>query len=231
MNGDTPGDPGDEGGDRATESRDREDADDATITRRRLVASGAATWASVSLAGCNYITDPGPPDEGGDGGDGGDDPTPTVTTTTTTTDSPPATPTDDGTPGGTDDGGDDTPTETPSPTPTATPTATPTESCDSIGRFFPGMEVGLHVSIYDPETGEALGGDAIDSVTVEFPGADFGPLELNWEGPHEAFSRDSWGSKVVTDDDAEPGTYEYHVSVNGGEADVEGTISDQFTIV
>jgi len=214
MNSDTPGD---ETSERAENPSDQQNngADGDRITRRRLVASGAATWASVSLAGCNYITDPGT-------GDDDDTDTPTVTTTTTTTDAP-TTPGN----GGTDDGTDDTPTDTATPS----QTATPTESCDSVGRFLPGMEVGLHVSVFDPETGDALGADAIDSVTVEFPGADFDPIELNWEGPHEAFSRDSWGSKVVTDSGAEPGTYEYQVSIDGDDADIQGTISDQFTLV
>ena len=93
------------------------------------------------------------------------------------------------------------------------------------------MEVGLHVTVHDPRTGDVLGGDAIDAVTVEFPNADFGPLELNWEGAHENYSPDTWGSKVVTDPDAEPGTYEYEVTVSGDAVDVEGTITDRFTIV
>ena len=120
------------------------------MTRRRLVASGAATWASVSLAGCNYITDPGVE-------------TPAVSTETTTTGNTSTTNETSNTTdsdGGTGDDSTDGSTEEETGT-----------SCASIGRFSRGMEVGLHVAIYDPETGEPLGADAVDSVTIEFPDA------------------------------------------------------------
>ena len=195
--------------DDSAESTDEAPADGTDkqgLTRRRLVASGAATWATVSLAGCNYITDPGVE-------------TPTVTTETTTTDDPsPA----NGTNESTEDG---------DPEPTETPTEESTTSCASIGRFARGMEVGLHVGIYDPETGDPLGADAIDAVTIEFPEADYGPVELNWEGAHEAYDRDTWGSKIVTDADTDPGTYEYEVNVESDREDVAATISDRFTVV
>lgn len=181
--------------------------DEQGLTRRRLVASGAAAWATVGLAGCNYITDPGVE-------------TPTVSTETTTTDNPSGVnetnETDE-----TDDGSE----------PTETPTEESTTSCASIGRFSRGMEVGLHVGIYDPETGEPLGADAIEAVTIEFPEADYDPIELNWEGPHEAYDRDTWGSKIETDADTDPGTYEYEVNVESERDDVTARISDRFTIV
>lgn len=188
-------------------SDDMEDAAESPVTRRRVVAAGAATWASVSLAGCTYITDPGP----------------TVTNETTTTgnsssgnssDSDGNTSDSDGNESdGSEDGesGDD---------------------CASIGRFSPGMEVGLHVGIFDPETGDPLGADAVDTVTVDFPDADYGPLELNWKGAHEAFDPATWGSKIVTDPDIEPGEYEYEVHIEGSEGfDFETTVTNQFTIV
>ena len=199
--GDTAG-----GGEADTESEQR------GLTRRRLVASGAATWATVSLAGCNYITDPGVE-------------TPTVTTETTTTDDPSGVTetTDENATADADGESTETPTET--------PTEESTTSCASIGRFSRGMEVGLHVGIYDPETGDPLGADAIDAVTIEFPDADYGPVELNWEGAHEAYDRDTWGSKIVTDADTEPGTYEYEVVVESEREEVASTISDRFTVV
>ena len=166
------------------------------LSRRRLIATGAAAWASVSAAGCTYITDPGP--ESSDDG-------PTVTNETTTTGNGTAD-------NGTDDSGGG--------------------ECSSIGRFRQGMEVGLHVGVFDPETGDPLGSDAIDTVKVEFPEAEYGPLELNWEGPHEAFDRATWGSKIVTDEETEPGEYEYEVHIEGNEeTDIETTVTNQFTIV
>jgi len=180
------------------EPSDESGADgEAGVTRRRLVAAGAATWASVSLAGCTYITDPGTESD--------DDPTVTNETTTTGNTS-----TDDS------DGGDEG----------------SGEECSSMGRFARGMEVGLHVGIFDPETSEPLGADAIESVVVDFPDADYGPIDLNWEGAHEAYDRATWGSKIVTDADTEPGTYEYEVHIDGGETrNLETTVTNQFTIV
>ncbi|MFW5999982.1 MAG: hypothetical protein ACOCPY_00855 [Halorubrum sp.] len=94
------------------------------------------------------------------------------------------------------------------------------------------MEVGLHVGIFDPDTGDPLGADAIDSVVVEFPEADYGPLELNWEGAHEAYDRATWGSKIETALDTDPGEYEYEVHIEGGEeTDLSTTVRNQFTIV
>jgi hypothetical protein len=200
------------------------DGRDGSLTRRSLVVTGAATWATVGLAGCRYITDPGVDEET-------DTPAPTVTTETTTTDAPGGeTETDDGGDGDGDGDGDGeaTPTETPTPTPTPAPTTT---ACADIGQFAPGMEVGLHVTVYDSATGEPLGADALDSVRVEFPTAEYGPLELNWEGNHERYSAETWGSKVVTDPTTEPGSYRYEVAVNGDEADIETTVTGQFLIV
>ena len=176
---------------------------DSPVTRRRLVAASAATWASVSLAGCTYITDPGV--------DSDDGPTVTNETTTTgnTTNESTGNESGDEASGG-ESSGDD---------------------CASIGRFSAGMEVGLHVGIFDPETGDPLGAEAIDSVTVEFPDADYGPVELNWEGAHEAYDRSTWGSKIATDEDTDPGDYEYEVHIEGDEADVDTTVTNQFTIV
>jgi len=189
------------------------------------MAAGAATWATASVSGCQYITDPGTGDDDTD--------TPTVTTETTTTDDPVggATPTPEPA-DGTDDP-DATPgeeTETPTATPTPTPPPT-TTSCASLGRFAAGMEVGLHVALYDPDTGDPLGDDAVDAVRVEFPDADYGPLELNWQGDHEAYSADTWGSKIATDADTEQGTYRYEVTVEADDETVETKVADQFTVV
>ena len=189
--------------------------DDAKTTRRRLIASGATAWATVSLAGCSYITDPGPPNQDetntgdqdgtntGDGtnasSDGSTDGTndnATVTNETTTTNNT--------------DGGDD---------------------CANSREFPAGREVGLNVGVYNSKTGEFLGGDAIDQVTVRFPDAEFDPLELSWSGPHEQYIPDGWGGKIETDPDMEPGTYQYEIHIEG--ADVfngKETIVDRFSI-
>lgn len=214
---------------------DGSDSDeDAGVSRRRLITTGAAAWTTVSVAGCNYITDPGTPtsSDGGDGGDGTDGgtdggdgggtdggdgatatPVPTgsatVTNDTTTTASP------------------STPTETPTPTPTPTETA-----CESRREFAPGMEIGLNVGVYDSDSGAFLGDDAIDGVTVRFPNDDYGPLSLSWSGEHEQYVPDGWGGKIETDADIDPGTYRYEITIEGDGSFEDGeTITDHFTII
>ncbi|MEF8757209.1 MAG: hypothetical protein V5A33_03120 [Halobacteriales archaeon] len=216
MNGDDPGGTG-EVPDGESDGPHPDSGDTAAVTRRRLVASGAATWATVSLAGCNYITDPYSPEEDSE-------PTTTVTTQTSTTDSP-------GTPGGTTDGAPSGTESTPTETTTAPPTTT--TACANIDRFAPGMDVGIHVGVYDSQTGSFLGEEAIDSVTIEFPEADFGPIDLSWKGPHEKFSTNGWGGKITTSSDTDPGTYRYYVSVEANEASevADETVTDQFRIV
>lgn len=226
-----------------TRDDDSDGEGDSTMSRRKLVASGAAGWATVSLAGCSRVLDPSMKEDNGDGnggdtgdggggngdggsgnGDGGNGdgngdggggnggaqttvPTgnTTVTNETTTT----------GDPGG------------------AAPTTTEGgggDECASIRRFSAGMEVGLHVEIFDDDTGDFLGDEAVEGVTIEFPDADYGPVNLNWEGDHEAYSETTWGGKIVTSEAADPGAYRYEITVDTGDEEPE-TIVDEFTIV
>lgn len=210
---------------------DPESEPDDGISRRRLVAAGAAGWATVSMAGCNRLADPGPPNQGngddggnGDGGNGddggngnggnGDGPQTTAPTGNTTV-------TNETTATSPDPGGETTEAPT---------TTSGGGECASLGRFAQGMEVGMHVEVFDDYSGDVLGDDAVERVTVEFPDAEFGPLELNWEGDHEAYSETTWGGKVTTSEDTEPGTYRYEITVESGDGDPE-TVVDEFTVV
>ncbi|MFB6131827.1 MAG: hypothetical protein ABEJ44_00295 [Halanaeroarchaeum sp.] len=176
-----------------------------------MVTAGAATWASVSLAGCHYLTGPG--DDGGkqttDDGQqttgGGQQTNTTVTSNTTTTD-------DTGTGGG---GG------------------TTTTACQQRAKFMPGMEVGILIDVFNSEDGSFAGTDVVESVTVSFPDRDIASRELAWTGSHETQSEESWGGTVDTPPDAEPGTYRYEVTVEPKpESDLEKTtVTDRFTIV
>jgi hypothetical protein len=187
--------------------------DGSGISRRRLVASGAATWATVSVAGCSRIDDPNQPIFGE---------APTATET--------ATPANTNETDGTTVTNETTTTEDPGsggggPTPTET-------ACASIRQFAPGMEIGLHVSVYETETGEPLGDGDLEGVKLEFPEADLDTQELTWSGNHEDHDANSWGGKIETSEDIESGTYQYEVVVEGDDADVaHNRITDQFTIV
>lgn len=182
------------------------------ISRRRLVASGAATWATVSVAGCSRIDDPNQPIFG-------EAPTETETATPTSTEA------NDGT------------TVTNETTTTENPgnggeTPTPTETeCASIRQFAPGMEIGLHVSVYENDTGEPLGESDIEGVRIEFPEKDLESETLTWSGDHESHDVNSWGGKIETTEDIESGTYQYEVVVEGDESSAQNRITDQFTIV
>ena len=195
------------------------------LSRRRLVAAGAATWASVALAGCDRIDDPGLPNNDGDDGDGdgdGDDGDGTPTGGTTVSNRTTTTGGDGGTPSGNET------TTTPTPT-TEEPTTT---ECANIRRFAAGMDVGLHVDVFDSESGEYLGADGLERVRVTCPEAPFESLDLAWEGPHEQFSSDGWGGKLSLDEDVDAGTYRYEISVEGDAVDGEGdTVVDEFTVV
>lgn len=193
------------------------------ISRRRLVASGATAWATVSVAGCSRIDDPNQPIFG-------EAPTETETETETET------PTDTGGGEGEDGGGGTTVTN--ETTTTDNPgsggeTATPTEtSCASIRQFAPGMEIGLNVSVYETDTGEPLGESDLEGVKIEFPNADLESRDLAWSGDHEDHDVDSWGGKIETSEDIESGTYQYEVVVEGDDERVAGNrVTDQFTII
>ena len=214
-----------------------DDEDVSGITRRRLVAMGTAGWASVSLAGCSRVLDPsmtGAGDSGGGsgggGGGGGSD---------GSSDGGSDGSSDGGSDGGSDDtttpGGNTTVTNETTTTgesdggATETPTGTGT-ACANIRRFAAGMNVGIHVMAFDNDSGSVLGADAIERIVVEFLDADFDPLQLNWEGDHEAYTDISWGGMISTSEDLDPGTYQYEITVHRENSEPE-TIIDEFTIV
>jgi len=184
------------------------------VSRRRLMAAGAAGWATVSLAGCTKSSGGG--DDGGNtGGDETDGETTdyTVTSTTTTTTAPAGTTsTEESSDGG---GG-----------------ATTTTECTQSSIFAPGMDIGFLVSVYDQLSGALLGDDELATVTIAFPDADFEPIELSPSGPHEAHVTDKWGGKLSAPVDAEPGTYKYEIRVGDG-PDAEPTliVVDELTLV
>lgn len=192
------------------------------VSRRRLVAAGAAGWLSVGLAGCSR-------DGTGGSGDGGDG---TVTVTNRTTATEPVTEDtasddDDSTAASTETAAEtstETAAPTPSPTPTPTPTPTPAgTTCPSSLVFERGSSVGFLVGIYRSETGTVYGSEDVDSVHVRFPNDDIPPRELIWDGPHAEHVDDRWGGKLAETENLDPGDYHYEVVVtsDGGERRVQ----------
>ena len=182
-------------------------ADDGGVSRRKLMAAGAAGWATVGLAGCS---DNGDTDDGGDETtDGNGDVTVTSQTTTTDGDTPTTT---EGGGGGTDGG--------------------TTTECTQSSVFAPGMDIGFLVDIYDDLSGDKLDEDALAAVTLTFPHADLEPVELTPSGPHEEHVRDKWGGKVSMPADAEPGTYKYEIEVaRDPDDDPEPVVTDEVKLI
>lgn len=186
------------------------------VSRRKLMAAGAAGWATVGLAGCVDVQgedceeDGGGTTDGGGGGGGTNDGTSNVTVTTQTTTTGGGTPTEDG--GG---GGGGTTTE-----------------CEQQSIFAPGMDVGFLVSVFDNFTGDKLDADELATVVLEFPYADIDSVELTPSGPHENYVPDKWGGKASVPVDAEPGTYRYEISVaTDPDEDPEPVVTDELELV
>jgi hypothetical protein len=213
-----------------TEGSASDDVD--STRRRRLLATGAASWATVALAGCP----------------GGDEATPTAAPTDTDTAAPTATATEAPTPTATEE-----PTDT--PTETATPEAQPenyvvtTEtwagggvpaavsfmaSCARTNAFVPGMEVVFFVGVYDPETGDLMGSDSLSGVSVNV--GDMGTVDLSWSDEHGHATRNegnSWVGSWTVPEDMDPGGLNYTVEVSNDDANFHnvGVLTDAIDVV
>ncbi len=182
-----------------------EGEDRAATTRRRLLVGGAATWATVGLAGC--------------GGNAQSD-----TTTTTTS-------------GGSTDTGTAQNQAANYVVTAETGTgevpegATFASSCSATRRFVPGMMVVFYVGIFDPETGNQLTNDDLQSVSVNVDG---GPtVDLEWAGDDEENPAQEWAGTWTIPEGTEPGTFSYTVQVQDGDANFAtvGILEDSLEVI
>jgi hypothetical protein len=203
---------------------DSSDSNKRLTTRRKLMATGAATWATVGLAGCSG-------DDGGNGNGNGD-----------TTD-----------PSGNGNGNGDTTTE---PTPTSTPSPQPENyivstntywnghpapegtggyvgSCSPERQFRRDMDVTFVIGVWDPETGNPVTDDVVDSVTVSFPDRSFDDVALEFVPAEEEGDKPQWNGTFDIPDDAETGSVAYEVQVSDGEANFYevGIAAASFSII
>jgi hypothetical protein len=189
-------------------------------TRRRLLASGAATWATVAVAGCssddgeNTTTD----DEPG--------PEPTTAPDTETTE-------------------EETPTPEPQPENFVVTTETWTgggvpapisfmSSCARSDTFVPGMQMVFFVGVFDPDTGDRLTDEDLDGAQINL-GDGMETIELEWTDEYEYTTRNegnSWVGSWDIPEDAEPQSLSYTVEVST-DANVQnvGVLSDAVEIV
>ncbi|QCC50514.1 hypothetical protein [Halapricum salinum] len=206
--------------DDATDSSDSKQL----TTRRKLMATGAATWATVGLAGCTG-------NDGGNGNGNGD-----------TTE-----------PSGNGNGNGDTTTE---PTPTPTPSPQPENyivstntywnghpapegtggyvgTCSPERQFRRDMDVTFVIGVWDPDTGDPVTDDVVDSATVSFPDRPFDDVELEFVPAEEEGDKPQWNGTFDIPDDAESGSVAYELQVSDGDANFYevGIASAGFTII
>lgn len=192
------------------------------LSRRRMMAAGAAGWATVSLAGCSS------PGGSGSGGNGDQTTAPEQTTTDVSVSQTTTTTTTGGSGGG------------------ATTTTTTSSGgngggggggggggkCELESVFAPGMDVGFLVSVYDNLTGSLLDDGDLATVLVSFPNARFEPVQLSVDGAHTDHVSEKWGGKLELPADAEPGTYSYDIAVQRpGEDEPTQVATDEFVLV
>ena len=164
-------------------------------TRRRLLASGAAAWATV-LAGC------------AGGGDGGDTPTDTET------ESDP-----DPNPDSTESPQPESyvvTAETGTGSEGVPGSAQFVSACSATRRFVPGMQAIFYVGVYDPDTGEQLTDEDLDAVNVNVGGE---TVELAWAGDDEENPAQEWAGSWMVPEGTETGSLSYTVEVTNGDAD------------
>lgn len=106
-------------------------------------------------------------------------------------------------------------------------------ACGPERQFTADMKVGFLVGVYDSSTGEVIGNDTLDAVTIEFPDESFGPVELSWAGDDEEHPADEWGGSLDTPSDIAPGTYSYTINVTNGADNIYnvGIAANEFTII
>jgi len=103
--------------------------------------------------------------------------------------------------------------------------------CGPERQFATDMNVSFAIGVYDSETGEIVGSDTLDSVTVESTDGSFDAVELEWqEGGEDSTAQ--WFGTLDTSS-LSPGTYGYEVVVTNGDANFYnvGIASNQFTII
>jgi hypothetical protein len=104
-------------------------------------------------------------------------------------------------------------------------------ACSASRRFVPGMQVVFYVGIFDPETGEQLTDEDLNSVVVNVEGVQ--NVELGWAGDDEENPADEWGGSFVLPEDVETGSYSYTVEVSNGDANYRtvGILEDTFEVI
>jgi len=186
-------------------------------SRRRLLASGAATWATVAIAGCSG--------NGGDGTTAGtEETTQPDTDTDTETEEPAAQPENYVVTTETWSGGEGVPAS-----------ISFMSSCARSDTFVPGMQMVFFVGIFDPETGDKVGAEDLGGVQVNL-GDGMETVDLEWTDENSHATRNegnNWVGSFTIPEDMEPGDLSYTVEVSDGDANFQnvGVLSDAVSVV
>jgi hypothetical protein len=105
------------------------------------------------------------------------------------------------------------------------------EACGPERQFTQDMDVTFVIGVYDGSSGEIVGSDTLDSVTIESTDGAFDAFDLEWQ-PGGEDAEPQWSGTLDTAD-LSPGSYGYEVVVTNGEANYYdvGIASNQFTII
>ena len=90
-----------------------------------------------------------------------------------------------------------------------------TDDCTPTRMFTTDMTATWIVAIYDPETGEEIGPDTLDSVSVNVEGGS--SFDAEWMGDGEGHSPPVWEAVWEISDDTDVGEYSYTIEVTGGD--------------
>ena len=103
-------------------------------------------------------------------------------------------------------------------------------SCSPSRTFAPEMHPVFKIGVYDPETGDSLGTDTLDGVTINIDGYD--SVELAWGGDDDDPSYE-WSGSWAIPEDAESGSVSYTVEVSGSDANFTnvGILESSFQII
>lgn len=179
-------------------------SDSSRATRRSFIATGAAVWATASLAGC---TGSNAPEQAAaidsDNVEAAQEAKNYVVT---------------------DDMGAGS---------QGVPNAAFMSACAPTRKFVPGMQAVWYIGVYDPETGEHVTNDTIDSMQVEFTNRDWDPVELTWAGDDGEHPSEEWNGSTVLPSDAEPGTVQYQIAASGGGGNYQnvGIVASEFEVL
>ncbi|KAB1196977.1 MULTISPECIES: hypothetical protein [Haloferax] len=104
-------------------------------------------------------------------------------------------------------------------------------ACAPTRTFMPGMHAVFKVGVYDPETGESVGNDTIDGVTVKMDNGV--TVDLTWAGDDEEHPHPYWNGSWTIPEDADPGTIKYSVELTGENIEYQNVevAADEFSII